>query len=126
LFKDSEGPIPSDLSSLYRQYGIDPKRGADVFWMVQLMESWFLADPGTLGEYYGKDFSSKAIGSTRNVERIEKALVLQRLKHATKRTQKREYSKVAHAPELPARIDPGLVRSRAENCKTLFESVIAN
>jgi hypothetical protein len=43
----------------------DGLNGADqVFWMVELMESWFLAHPQALATYYGKGFHSKALGDS--------------------------------------------------------------
>src|SRR5579864_382933 len=45
LLKDSEGPMPVDVATLCREGGIDVGYSKHVFWMVELMESWFLADP---------------------------------------------------------------------------------
>ena len=59
LLQDSEGPLPT-------------QRVNDVFWMVELMEAWFLADREALAEYYGKGFRPNAIGNTADVERVSK------------------------------------------------------
>jgi hypothetical protein len=49
LLKDSEQPIPASIGDLLQRHGLS---GADqVFWMVELMESWFLAHPEALARY---------------------------------------------------------------------------
>lgn len=40
--------------------------------MVQLMETWFLADKEKLAEFYGKNFNAKALPKNKNVEEISK------------------------------------------------------
>ena len=40
--------------------------------MVQIMESWFIADINALEKYYGKDFHTNAIRTNPNVEEISK------------------------------------------------------
>jgi hypothetical protein len=122
LLKDSEEPLPQDPATLCQKLGIDPSRSGCVFWMVELMESWFLADPGALAEYYG--FSSDTIGAIPNVEKIPKSDVMRRLKQATKKTKKGEYHKVAHAPELLKKLDSAKVQERARNCKKLFAAIL--
>jgi hypothetical protein len=112
LLKDSEGPVPS-------------QRADDTFWMVELMEAWFLAHPKTLSDYYGEGFLSNAIGNTADVERVPKAEVLNRLKRATRNTSKGEYHKVQHAPYLLEKLDSIQVRDRAAHCRQLFEAVMA-
>ncbi len=120
LLKDSEGPVQPDS---LRTLGIGRKYARNVFWMVELMESWFLADPEALASYYG--FSGAKIRQTSNVERVPKSEVLKRLKDATRRTSKGEYNKVTHAPDLLMRLDPVRVKQRAENCRKLFEAIAA-
>lgn len=112
LLQDSEGPLPM-------------QRANDVFWMVELMEAWFLADPDSLAEYYATDFRPNAIGDTADVERVAKAEVLDRLRRATTKTSKGEYHKVKHARFLLEKLDPHKVQARAQHCRQLFEAVMA-
>lgn len=43
LLKDSEEPIPERPADLCEMHGIDLHLVDSVFWMVELMEAWFLA-----------------------------------------------------------------------------------
>jgi hypothetical protein len=115
LLKDSEQQWSSH-SAMCDTHGIHQSLANNVFWMVELMESWFLADPQALSEYYRRDFSVNAIGNTEDVERIPKAEVLRRL-------DKVGYHKVSHAPHLLERLNPERVQQRAQHCRLLFEAV---
>ena len=123
LLLDSEEAISGPLSEFCRKKGL-PNLSDQIFWMAQIMESWFLADPESLKKYYGDGFGENALRSNPHVEEIPKADVLSRLKAATRGTQKREYHKTGHAPALLARIDPALVKTAAPNCKRLFTALL--
>ena len=111
LLCDSEGdPVPSPPP--------DSK-----FWMVELMEAWFLADPEALQHYYGAEFNRKALKKNPDVEKIRKVDVKSCLDEATKGTQKGRYNKTKHAPHLLMRISPQKVRKHARNCERLFQSL---
>jgi Domain of unknown function (DUF4276) len=125
LLKDSEQSMPPNRLQLCQRHGIDSAFVDRVFWMVELMEAWFLADPEALDDYYGEGFLRNTIRSAANVELLPKATVLTRLKHATRGTSKGEYHKVRHAPYLLQKLNSGLVRERAEHCRHLFEAVMA-
>jgi Domain of unknown function (DUF4276) len=125
LLKDSEEPVPARPADLCARRGIDPQHVADVFWMVELMEAWFLAHPKTLSDYYGGGFLSNTIGNNADVERVPKTEVLSRLKRATRNTSKGEYHKVKHAPFLLEKLDSGRVQERAAHCRELFDAVMA-
>jgi uncharacterized protein DUF4276 len=92
------------------------------FWMVELMEAWFLADPEALEGYYGNPFPR---AYNPRVEELPKADVLARLRDATRHTQKGPYHKTKHAPHILERIDPAKVRKAAPNCERLFHEVLA-
>jgi hypothetical protein len=52
--------------------------------MVQVMESWFVADPETLANFYGQNFNRNAISKNNEVEKIEKLKIETALVEATK------------------------------------------
>jgi hypothetical protein len=124
LLKDSEEPLVGPVGTVLQKFGLQPP-GKDVFWMVQLMEAWFLADPTALAKYYRGGFVRKAIGSTQNVETVQHHEVMSRLKKATANTRKGPYSKVRHAPHLLEQLDPALVKRGAPHCQQLFDAVLA-
>jgi hypothetical protein len=125
LLKDSEQPMPERPADLCRRHGIDPQLTDRAFWMIELMEAWFLADMHALEGYYGNGLLRNVIGETADVERVPKSDVLDRLKRATKDTTKGEYHKVKHAPYLLERLDNQRVRAKSEHCRRLFEAVTA-
>jgi hypothetical protein len=93
LLKDSERAMPTDPMQLCERHGIDRAFVDRVFWMVELMEAWFLADRDALASYYGAEFLPSAIGDTADIERIPKAEVMSRLNRATRNTTKGRYQR---------------------------------
>jgi hypothetical protein len=94
--------------------GCDPD---SIFWMVQIMESWFLADVDALKALFGGSLSK----GNPNVEEIPKADVLERLRKAANG----EYHKVKHGAKLLALIDPARVRKAAPHCDRMFTVILA-
>jgi hypothetical protein len=91
--------------------------------MVQVMESWFLADPSALGAFYGQHFHRKAIPGQANVELISKADVYSALENATKNTQKGRYHKTRHAFELMELLDPARIRAASVHANELMKTL---
>ena len=91
--------------------------------MVQTVESWLIADPETLAEFYGKDFRASALPKHKDVEAVDKKTVLSSLERATEKTSKGKYHKTRHTPDLLERIRPEVVRQRAKHCDRLFTSL---
>ena len=91
--------------------------------MAQTMEAWLVADRDALGEYYGGGFLDSAIPDNTNVEEIDKATLESALDAATRGTQKGKYRKIQHAADLLARMNPGVVRARAQHCDRLFRTL---
>ncbi len=126
LLVDSEGPVTGDTTPWKHLRGTwDLPLGTEerCHLMVQLMESWFLADPAALSAYYGQHFGVGGLPGRENVEEIPKSDVERSLKRATEKTQKGEYHKIRHAADLLGRIDPARVRKRAPHCERLFKTL---
>jgi hypothetical protein len=51
--------------------------------MAQVMESWFLADPATLEQFYGPGFAAGQVPKRKNVEEVPKPDVISALDSAT-------------------------------------------
>jgi hypothetical protein len=115
LLRDSEGPLqPNRPASL----------AGSIFWMVEMMESWFPADKDALEAYYKTGFRKDALRANPKVEEIPKQDLIDGLKAATKDTVKGKYHKTKHAPALLQSIKPVLVRKAAPNCERLFKVVL--
>ena len=90
--------------------------------MVQVMESWFLADRQALARYYGQGFLTDSLPNQQNIESIPKSDVFTALKHASRKTKtKGEYHKTRHGFDLLELIDPSLVRTASAHANRLFE-----
>ena len=82
LLIDSEGPLPRNSARSH---------GDSVFWMVEMMEAWFHADPKALAEFYGPGFRKSALKANPNVEEIPKRDLEKGLRAATGKTAKGDY-----------------------------------
>ena len=91
--------------------------------MVQIMESWFLADKKALADYYGQGYREKVIPRYQNVERIAKGDVFDKLERATKDTSKGPYNKGSHSFKLLAKIDPDKVRRASRHANRFIEQL---
>ena len=88
--------------------------------MVQVMESWFLADRSALESFYGQGFQVRALPGNPSVEKISKADILHALDRATRNTTKKSYDKGSHSFAILAKISPSAVESVAPSAKCLL------
>lgn len=91
--------------------------------MVQTMEAWLLSDPEALAKYYGQGFNANPLPKRTNLEDEPKANLCPALEKATRKTQKGEYKKIAHASDLLAKVDPRKSQARAPHCKRLSKDL---
>jgi hypothetical protein len=127
LLLDAEGPLqhknPWDHLRMRSGHPLKKLQGTEdenCHLMVEIMENWFLADRQTLRDYYGREFQESAIPGRNDVENIPKQQVYDCLKRATRKTQKGEYHKTRHAPEILEKIKPELIQAKAKYCRRLF------
>jgi hypothetical protein len=128
LLLDSEGPDNGGLSaSLCAEKGWGPSQTDSIFWMVEMMESWFHADKDALQSFYGRGFDRKALRANPEVEKIPKKDLRDGLKAATKDSSKGDYydHKTSHGQKLLELIKPARVREAAPNCRRMFEIILA-
>ncbi|MDE2984912.1 MAG: DUF4276 family protein [Gemmatimonadota bacterium] len=93
--------------------------------MVQVMESWFLADRGTLKAFYGPGFHEESLPSDPSIERIVKADVLDGLARATRKTSKGPYDKGPTSFDILAEVDPSKVERSAPHAKRFLDTLRA-
>ena len=113
------------LQRKYKKWKLQKISDEQCHLMVQVMESWFIADVEALKDFYGQNFRESAIPKHQNnVETIEKATVENSLKKATAKTQKGEYQKIGHGAKILEKINPRKVREAAPHCEKLFDSIL--
>jgi Domain of unknown function (DUF4276) len=125
LLIDSEGPDNGELTaSLIAEQRWSKEHKDSIFWMVEMMESWFHADKEAVQRFYKDGFNIQAMKANPNVEQISKKDLVDGLKAATRNSPKGRYHKTRHAPALLELIDPNRVRQAAPNCDRLFTTVL--
>ena len=122
LLVDSEGPVTEDgpWQHLKSTDGWDlPNAVTDdqCHLMVQVMESWFLADRDALQSFYGQGFRPQDLPQNPEIERIPKQDVLTGLSQATRNTK--SYKKGADSFQILERLAPDKIRN-ASGCADRF------
>ena len=126
LLVDSEHPVEAGHSvwqHLRASDGWNKPAGAgeDVaFLMVQVMETWFLADRDALRDYFGSRFRDNTLGQWAALEDVPKDSVLNALRNATARCPRR-YAKGRVSFELLAQIDPARVEAACPHAAALLK-----
>lgn len=98
---------------------------ADCHLMVQVMESWFLADRETLKEFFGQGFQESALpAASHPIELLPKDELYRALKQATQHCKtKAEYSKGEHSFKLLAKIDSAKVMAASPWARRLVDEL---
>lgn len=131
LLVDAEGPVTTKdpWKHLRERDGWARPKGAtddQCHIMVQIMESWFLADRSALADYFGNGFRENALPGTPDaVEGIAKKEVLSGLQRATRAVQKGEYNKGAHSFAILESLDPSKVKDASRWAKRLLDTLEA-
>ena len=124
LLVDSEGPVAAAHSVWQHLHTRDhwhkPAAAGDdqAFLMVQVMETWFVADRNALQAYFGERFKANEIRQWPQLEDVPKETVFNVLEKATAGCSK-PYSKGKVASELLAQIEPDLVKGACPHAKSL-------
>lgn len=90
------------------------------FLMVQVMETWFLADREALKSFFGQHLRDTAFKKWPHLEDVPKATVIETLKTATAACAKK-YEKGETSFDLLANISPKEVEDASPHAKALFE-----
>ena len=84
--------------------------------MAVCMESWLLAAPESLANFYGQNFRKGSLPKATDLESIDKGTILRALRLATCGTSKGEYSKGKVSFAALAAVDVSVVRKRMSFC----------
>jgi len=131
LLVDSEAPVTVDAKSARPWDHVKSREGDgwnkpdgatddDLHFMVECMESWFLADKQALRSFFGQAFRAGSLPANLQVESISKTDILDGLKNATRDTKKGAYGKGTHSFKILAMIDPAKVREAAPYAERLL------
>ena len=128
LLVDGEGPVnDTPWTHLKQRDGWERPGGAtdrNAHLMVQVMESWFLADRDCLDRYFGSGFSANALPAPqRDVEDIAKADIEKALRESTRQSRKGRYAKGQDSFALLGQIDAAKVVSASSHARRLVEAI---
>jgi hypothetical protein len=90
------------------------------FLMVQIMETWFLADRASIRRYFGSALREEHLRSWPDLEDVPKADVLGALDRATASCSK-PYAKGRVSFDLLGQLNPTLVEAACPNAKRLLD-----
>ena len=126
LLVDAEGQVTASgpWDHLKSLDGLERPEGAtddQCHLMVQIMESWFLADRRALTSFFRQGIRESALPGQSQIERIPKDDVLSALSRATRQSQKGRYDKGAHSFDLLGALDPATVASASPHCKRFLD-----
>ena len=115
LLVDAEAPVTSQepwqhLNARDGWERPDAATNEQCHLMVQVMESWFLADVDVLASFYGNGFRRVSLPQNPNIEQVSKQDIDDGLTDATRHVTKGRYSKGKHSFEILAKLDPAKVR----------------
>lgn len=129
LLVDSEGPLQKGHTvwqHLAARDGWDrPAADAEqAFLMVEVMETWFLADRRLLREFFGSALRENALQEWRSLEKVPKLSVLGALGRATAACGV-PYAKGKISFDLLSRLDAGAVERACPHAKRLLDRLRA-
>lgn len=130
LLVDAEGPVSTEdpwvhLRACDGWSKPDGTTSDQCHLMVQLMESWFLADRTALQKFYGQGFQPGALPGSPRVESVPKSDALEGLKAASRQSAKGPYDKGGHGFAILGAIDPDLVARAAPFAKRFLDTMRA-
>jgi hypothetical protein len=122
LLVDSEGPVAAGHSVWQHLKADRPTGSSDdqAFLMVQLMETWFLADQALLRSYFGSTLREHHFREWPNLEDVPKTTVLNALDFATAGCPK-PYSKGRVSYEILKNLNPTRVEEKCPHAKRLLD-----
>lgn len=131
LLVDSEGPLSPGHSVWDHLQSRDgwarPENAAEhqAFLMVQLMETWFLADRELLRRYFGADLRENHFREWPDLESVPKDTILRSLEMATAGCGRKKYAKGQVSFEILRDLSPGLVEEKCPHARAFLHRLRA-
>ena len=91
--------------------------------MIQVMETWIVADPEALQAFYRDGFQASALPRHTNLEAVSKSDIQNALERAKRNTQPRTYHKTRHSGKLIAKLSHDKVRQRCPSFDRLLRTI---
>jgi hypothetical protein len=91
------------------------------FLMVQVMETWFMADQEAMATFFGAEFRPVAIPAWPNLEQVPKRAIYESLEKATAGCGPRQYRKGKLSFDLLSNISPAKLEAASPHARELFE-----
>lgn len=128
LLIDADSPVTtqSPWQHIQSNHGWNRPRGTSdkqCHLMVQIMESWFLADVNALESFFGTGFRSQSLPRNPNIEDVLKEDVENGLKRASRDTGPGEYNKGKHSFNILAMLDPEKVKKASPHADRFIKSL---
>jgi hypothetical protein len=131
LLVDSEGPVLGQkgvwehLKFRPGDRWDKPENVADnqAFLMVQVMETWFIADREAMKRFFGTNFKDKAIPTWPDLEDVPKERIYTSIEGATVDCGPKRYAKGKISFDLLATISPARVEETCPHAKKLFAAL---
>lgn len=126
LLVDADAPVedgrtPAQHLASMHQWRVQPDASKGCHLMVQVMESWFVADRQALRLFYRSALVESALPATTNIETVPKDDIMAALDKATRGS----YHKGKHAPKLLGLLDCETVKAASPHCRGLFACIEA-
>lgn len=128
LLLDSEGPVrdierPIEHLKELEKWGFpEDVPSSCVHLMIQVMETWLIADPKALSVVFGRLFDRSKVPKWPNLEQVSKSAIFKTLKEAT---AKKPYAKGAHSFKVLAEVDPAPLQAACPSAKRFFDAITA-
>jgi hypothetical protein len=126
LLVDSEEPVQAE-HTVWQHLKVrdDWDRPTDAtdeqaYLMVQVMETWFIADREMLRDYFGPAFRENHLRQWPALENVPKETVFEALDQATAACGKRRYGKGKISYEMLARLNPARVEDECPHARELL------
>ena len=129
LLVDSEGPVSAATpwAHLKEHDGWGRPASAteeNAHLMVQVMESWFLADRDCLARYFGKGFRTSALPAAQgSIEDVAKDDIARALNESTRHSRKGRYAKGRDSFELLKQIDAAKIVETSLHARQLVDTL---
>lgn len=124
LLVDSDDAVTADSPAKHLETKLDSAKvsrdaRANIFLMVQCMESWFVTDANAVKACFGNQFRENALPPNPDIEAVAKRDVLAALAAAVKPTPAGKYHKIHHGARILAELNPDAVAQRSGHARDL-------